>query len=119
MKTQWWRDVDYIASFNNGTLDQNYEIRFPSPQGQSAEEINNQLNNTAITLWSELRNIVEAFYPYEGLRYLAPRSINKIVAALNMEALSPLLDNPLDDTDKQMNMYVQVKYAVGRALREL
>lgn len=120
MKTQWWRDTDYITSIstNPGTQDQNYEVQFPA-NGLSAEEVNSQLNNTAITLWDELKNISEPFYPYEGLRYLAPRSINKIVAALNMKELTPLLTQPiLDDRDKQMSMYVQVGYATGKALKE-
>lgn len=117
MKTQWWRDSDYIASFNGGTIDQNYEIPF-SDNADQAEQINTQLNDTAITLWSELRNIVEPFYPYEGLTHLSPRSINKIVAALNIEALKDILARPVNNSDVQMEMYIQVRYAISDALKE-
>jgi len=119
MKTQWWRDNDYISSFNAGNLTQSYEITMPNTQNLSWEEINNKLNETHVTLWSELKNLVEAFYPYEGLRYLAPRSVNKIFVALNMDVLNSLLTHPVDTPDKQMEMYVQVKYAVSKALKEL
>ncbi|MDN5275917.1 MAG: putative P-loop ATPase [Candidatus Saccharibacteria bacterium] len=119
MKTQWWRDSDYISSFNGGALAQTYDIAVPNPQNISWEDINVKLNETYITLWTELKNLVETFYPYEGLRYLAPRSINKIVVALNMDALNGLLTNPIDTPDKQMELHIQVRYAVGRALKEL
>ena len=118
IKTQWWRDTDYLTSLNSGSQNQEYEINYSQP-GLDAESINSQLNNTAISLWDELRNIVESYYPYDGLRHLAPRSINKIITAFNMNALAPILVQPVhDDKEKQMDMYVQVRYAIDKALKE-
>lgn len=118
MLTKWWRDSDYIVQLNNNNPDENYTIGFPNATGINLEQANEHLTNNGVTLWSVLRNIIEAFYPEIGLRYLAPRSINKIVAAFDAEVLNTLLVAPLGDTNAQMTMYSQVINAVDNVVQE-
>jgi hypothetical protein len=119
--TNWYRDIDYLVpTFANGQPNEAYEVQFPNnPQGIQPDAFNTQMESTSISLWNELKNLVEAYYPEQGLYLLAPRTINKIVAAFEYQVLESLLSQPINnDRNLQMSLYAQVSAAVKKALQE-
>lgn len=88
MNLRWWDDKEssIINLQGDSTKSQKLEYRVPIPTDEANRtQYTTEMQNKAHYVWDTVRSLAGAYLPEAALQYLAPRTLNKIVDALEFD----------------------------------
>jgi|GEM_PF-6607789 len=87
MTTQWWADRESIIALqplNDRTQKSDYRIQIPDESNEDLRRAYfDTVNSSTSTLWDSIRALAGAYLPRLALTYLAPRTLNRVIAAMD------------------------------------
>jgi energy-coupling factor transporter ATP-binding protein EcfA2 len=115
MNTRWWDDKEsgIVNLQNDPNKTQKMDYRLPIPPDEASKsQYFTDMNNKAHYMWDTVRGLAGAYLPERAIQYLAPRTLNKIVTALN-------IDFTLYANASRAEDYTELQKSVRRATRSI
>lgn len=88
MTTPWWKDKDTLMNHNNnpapGNFGGDYNINVPT-NDLDRNQFYESMNNASTTIWNEIHDLANIYFPYRSAQHLVPRTIMRIFSNIDFE----------------------------------